>query len=631
MSVLHSNTPSTLISSNRSSKKKKGGFYAVRRGFSTGIFNNWADCEQQTRGFPGASFSKFQELSEAKAFLAESLPPLPTTDTQSELKIKPKLEQIIPPSKEPLSLSTEQYKGLQRILDGHNVFLSGSAGTGKSFLVQVLRDIYLARGKMGLLAVTASTGCAACGIKGQTIHAWAGVGTGLGSDLTAEDLFMKLGKQNKRNWAVTRVLLIDEISMISAKDLDKLSELACIARNNRSQPFGGMQVILCGDFLQLPPVSKPQHPATFCFESKVWQQLFPPSSGLDNMIILSTIQRQKDRIFQRILNSLRIGTVSPEVDWFLRRKSVLPKTPMPPHNNLLLSSGSGCDGDTCSSPWFTGKRGILSSQSVKLYSRVADVKRVNTFYLNSLPSADTVTITARDGVPFNQMDAEGPQSSLMKRLDQEVPAPKSLDLKVGAQVMLIANLDTKIGLVNGALGHVIRFESQFDEASGVDVILPVVRFAILSSNLPGAEEEKRRMKAAMKTRLSEYNRGYKILSSMGYTAWDGLGKDKEGSPDPVECALSNQCSIGLSSNTVNATVERTLEYYSFLLKNSYEKTLAIRQQVPLILAYAITIHKVLISIWIIGDNILMFVCLYACFSSHHIFNFFYNIFCRLKE
>jgi hypothetical protein len=251
--------------------------------------------------------------------------------------------------------------------------------------------------------------------------------------------------------------------------------------------------------------------------------------------------------------------------------------------------------------------------------------------LNSLPSADTVTITARDGVPFNQMDAEGPQSSLMKRLDQEVPAPKSLDLKVGAQVMLIANLDTKIGLVNGALGHVIRFESQFDEASGVDVILPVVRFAILSSNLPGAEEEKRRMKAAMKTRLSEYNRGYKILSSMGYTAWDGLGKDKEGSPDPVECALSNQCSIGLSSNTVNATVERTLEYYSFLLKNSYEKTLAIRQQVPLILAYAITIHKVLISIWIIGDNILMFVCLYACFSSHHIFNFFYNIFCRLKE
>jgi ATP-dependent DNA helicase PIF1 len=96
---------------------------------------------------------------------------------------------------------------------------------------------------MGLLAVTASTGCAACGIKGQTIHAWAGVGTGLGSDLTAEDLFMKLGKQNKRNWAVTRVLLIDEISMISAKDLDKLSELACIARNNRSQPFGGMQVI----------------------------------------------------------------------------------------------------------------------------------------------------------------------------------------------------------------------------------------------------------------------------------------------------------------------------------------------------------------------------------------------------
>ena len=441
------------------------------------------------------------------------------------------------------------------------------------------------------MAVTASTGCAACGVQGQTIHAWAGVGTGLGSDLSAEELFQKVGKHNKKNFREARVLLIDEISMISAKELDKLSELAGLVRHNStSLPFGGLQLVLCGDFLQLPPVSKQHSPASFCFEAQVWKQLFPPHLRHQNTIILEKIQRQKEPVFQRILNSLRFGIVTPEVDWFLRRKAF---------NSSTTPVRSSCtDPDTTSSsPWFTNTTGGNRHQhSVKLYSRVEDVTRVNMSSLAALPSTHTVTFLAQDSLHVDSTSALGTSAtkSLYNRLNAETRAVHTLELKVGAQVMLIANLDTGLGLVNGARGRVVRFEVSQDDVTGEEVLLPVVRFSINSSNLSHAEmkEEKQRRVAAMQNRLPVSNRGYQLFTALGYQAWDGLGAEQQGDVDPIACPLSSQCSMGLASQNIQATVERTIDFYQFYLKNSVEKIVATRRQVPLMLAYAITIHKV---------------------------------------
>lgn len=468
--------------------------------------------------------------------------------------------------------------------------------------MQLLKAVFAAKGEAGYLAITASTGCAACGVGGQTIHAWAGVGTGLGSDLCAEELKMKLGKQNKKNIRQTRVLLIDEVSMISAKEFDKLSDLAGLVRHKTAQPFGGLQVVLCGDFLQLPPVSKKYAPAAFCFESRVWKQLFPLDNYHQNMIILNQIHRQKEPIFQRILNSLRVGIVSPEVDWFLRRKSLLKAAPAPTPDPATAQNKNRANYDCTSdsSPWFTSITNNSKNNSVKLFSRVADVTRVNAAYLASLScisSPHTVTITAQDSIDADSADAADfsstSASSLLNRLHTETPAVKKLELKVGARVMLIANLDTSLGLVNGARGKVIRFETSSDEA-GREVLLPVVRFAIEARNLtsPVLKEEKQRLEAAIKTRLSQSNRGFQLFAAMGYEAWDGLGTHSQGSADPIAYPLANQCSMGFASHNVQVTVERTLDYHPFHLKNSVERILATRRQVPLILAYAITIHKV---------------------------------------
>jgi len=554
--------------------------YAVRRGFSTGLFYSWRQCMLQTNGYPNALFGKFESLTEAQAFLTQPLSPSKPTSTLDEEDSAPPP----PPSKEPITLSVEQYKGLKRILAGHNVFLSGSAGTGKSFLVQILREVYQSKGKIKQLAITASTGCAACGINGQTIHAWAGVGTGLGSNLTAAELSVKLGKHNRDNWKGTKLLLIDEISMISAAEFEKLSDLAGMVLQRPHLPFGGLQIVLIGDFLQLPPVSK-HAPASFCFESTLWKEKLFPDYLHENMIILTKIQRQKEKKFQRILDSIRLGIVTPEVDWFLRQKSV-PQIPL-----MKTYKSNCCEGVTSkASPWFTDQhRRGASSKCVKLYSRVADVTRVNALYLNSLISKERIIIKAHDTVAPKEYTFD-PETSRLHRLDHEVPAVKSLELKIGAQVMLIANLNTTLGLVNGARGRVVSFVVSHDTEIG-EVVLPVVRFTIESSTHSSAQLENNYREAVSSTRLSADNRGYNIFASMGYSAWNGLGKHEQGSPDPIASPLVNQCSMGLSSRNVNATIERTLEFYEFHLKNSNEKVLATRRQVPLILAHAITIHK----------------------------------------
>lgn len=155
-------------------------------------------------------------------------------------------------------LSAEQTKVLELVKKGENLFFTGSAGTGKSYL---LKRIISAMPPETTFP-TASTGAAACHIGGTTLHAFAGIGTGSGNLETCISLASR--EHKAAQWRKCRCLIIDEISMIDADYFDKLEAVARAVRRT-SKPFGGIQLVLCGDFLQLPPVSKEGEKKEYCF------------------------------------------------------------------------------------------------------------------------------------------------------------------------------------------------------------------------------------------------------------------------------------------------------------------------------------------------------------------------------
>ena len=187
-----------------------------------------------------------------------------------------------------------------------SVFFTGSAGTGKSVLlretIKVLRDKY--RREPDRIAVTASTGLAACNIGGVTLHSFAGIG--LGKEPVPE-LVKKIKKSQKakQRWLRTKVLIVDEISMVDGELFDKLEAIARAIRNN-GRPFGGLQLVITGDFFQLPPVPDHGREARFAFDASSW------ATSIGHTIGLTQVFRQKDAVFAGMLNEMRLGKLTPK-------------------------------------------------------------------------------------------------------------------------------------------------------------------------------------------------------------------------------------------------------------------------------------------------------------------------------
>lgn len=186
-------------------------------------------------------------------------------------------------------LSTEQRRVLDLVVEqGKSVFFTGSAGTGKSVLmreiIKVLRDRHRREGDR--VAVTASTGLAACNVGGVTLHSFAGIGLGKES-VTALVTKIKKNSKAKLRWQRTKVLIIDEISMVDGELYDKLEAIARTLRNN-GRPFGGIQLVITGDFFQLPPVPDSGKVATFAFDASTWE------TSIEHTIGLTQVFRQKD-------------------------------------------------------------------------------------------------------------------------------------------------------------------------------------------------------------------------------------------------------------------------------------------------------------------------------------------------
>lgn len=313
----------------------------------------------------------------------------------------------------PLKFSQQQMDVLEAVACGKSVFITGSAGTGKSFLLMyIIRMLQKAIGRESVY-VTASTGLAACALNGTTLHSFAGIRLGGG---TAEDLAGRVfrSKESKKRWKAAQVLVIDEISMINGDLFDKLEYVARKVRGIENC-FGGIQLVVTGDFFQLPPVNPPNRHKYFAFESECWNSCF------DLQVELEHVFRQSDSTFVKMLNEIRKGLQSPET-----------------LNNLSMCHRALPDDGTEIAP-------------TRLYPLKVDVRFENMQELKALET-NIITFYSVDSAP----------NPLHRYMLDSMRAEKELQLCVGAQVMLIKNIDTCVGLVNGAKGVVIGFESTYN-------------------------------------------------------------------------------------------------------------------------------------------------------------------------
>ncbi|XP_063406721.1 uncharacterized protein LOC134690660 [Mytilus trossulus] len=296
-------------------------------------------------------------------------------------------------------LTQTQKEVLDKANEGHSMVLLGQSGTGKSFLIKEISKQLKKEGKN--VSVTASTGIASLNVNGQTIHSWSGIKDGRFSDQELED---KLNKnenyiQYKQNMLSTDCLIIDEISMISKKIFEQIESI-CRKILKNDKLFGGIQVIVVGDFFQLPPV--PDHlkndAGEYCFKSSIFQQLF------QHKFILTEVIRQTQPDFIQAINDIARGELQTETEQLLNRL----RRPLPP-----------------------------GPEPIRLCARNFDCYIFNATKLMDLPGDYTV---------YNSID-EGQISKLEKS-----PVTKQLHLKIGCPVMLLKNLNKK--LVNGLRGSV---------------------------------------------------------------------------------------------------------------------------------------------------------------------------------
>lgn len=290
------------------------------------------------------------------------------------------------------------------MLSGASVFLTGAPGAGKTYVLNEFIRRAERRGKR--LAVTASTGIAATHIGGATIHSWSGLG--IRDALTQFDKDVLTTNANLRNRYVnTDILVIDEVSMLHGKRLDMLNELCKLIRESDA-PFGGLQVILVGDLFQLPPVSRGNEPEDFVHLSAAWAELDP-----EICYITEQHRQTNDRLLD-VLEAMRRGQVE---EWHI--DALQERLGTKPAEEMIVT---------------------------RLYSHNLDVDSINNRYLRALDTPSRVF----------PMDTHG-NSTKVDQLVRSVLAPEQLELKIGAEVMFVAN-DFGSGFVNGSRGRVVDFQ-----------------------------------------------------------------------------------------------------------------------------------------------------------------------------
>jgi len=302
---------------------------------------------------------------------------------------------------------------LEIMLSGESVLLTGPAGAGKTFVLNQFIKLAKAEGKH--VSVTATTGLAATHLGGTTIHSWSGIGV---ADYLSQGFADHLAKGRLEIIQKTDVLIIDEISMLHDYRLDMVDE-ACRLVRRKDMPFGGIQVIMSGDFFQLPPINRGDSRAGgFVVHSNVWRELDPTICYLEEQ------HRQDDEALLDILNALRNGDVRRH-----HAEQLLARVDQQPPEGQVLT---------------------------ELHTVNVDVDRINEAQLNELLGDELFYTQSTTG-----------SDNYVENLQRSVLAPSVLRLKQGALVMAVKN-STDRKYANGSIGEVIDFEPATE--------YPVVKF-----------------------------------------------------------------------------------------------------------------------------------------------------------
>lgn len=335
-------------------------------------------------------------------------------------------------------LNSEQKELFNKVVyKKRNIFFTGCAGTGKSFLLECIVDELRSKNpNPGIVAVTASTGKAAFGIGGTTLHSFAGIQLGKGTkeELSSRVIFNKNAAQR---WKEVGTLIIDEISMIDGELFDKLEYIGRHVRKSTNK-FGGIQLVLVGDLLQLPPVDEYNDTKKRVIEAKSWKEC------IDEYVLLKHVFRQQDISFVRVLTCIRIGAITKEVTEFMKK----------------LAEEKDFGGE---------------SGPVDLYATRNKTEKHNKLKLNAI-DAESKIYRAKDVYP------KSTQSNT--HLLDSCQALSTLELKIGAQVMLIKNINKD--LVNGTVGIVTNFTSIVqgkESTTNTDFnmeAIPIVRFDLVN-------------------------------------------------------------------------------------------------------------------------------------------------------
>lgn len=380
------------------------------------------------------------------------------------------------------SMSVEQKQAFDKYLSGQNVFITGPGGTGKSALI---REIYKHANQQGhIIQVCALTGCAAVMLdcKAKTIHSWAGIGIANGD---IDRIVDRVDKNflKKKDWRKTRTLIVDEVSMMSKRLFDILDLVGRTTRKCESRPFGGIQLIFCGDFYQLPPVggSNSEDPdnSRFCFESESWFATFPK----ENHIQLKQIFRQNDPVYCQILNQVREGRITRKTDEILRSRV-----------GVVLPDVS--------------EDGTPQTKPTILYATRSRVDEINRLEMEKLAILDPDSPTYKyelkyvTDIPLPEKERQIRAAQTKERISTELFNLKGsilcddiIHLKVGAQVMCVINMEESLTtsatpICNGSQGVIVRM------SNATVPPLPVVRFnnglemtvnyhTWMSENIPG--------------------------------------------------------------------------------------------------------------------------------------------------
>jgi ATP-dependent DNA helicase PIF1 len=300
-----------------------------------------------------------------------------------------------------IKLNEEQWEFFETFFSGQNIFLTGSGGCGKSFCLNLLFSFLEKEG--AFFAKTSTVGVSAVNINGSTLHSWLGCGL---AQQSADMLANSIEKNKKLYWKIkkTKILFIDEISMCNVEFFDKIEEILRLIKQSM-KPFGGIQILVSGDFLQLPSVYKTGK-RKYLFESDSWDK-----AGFKNCLLKKLVRQDADPELGEVLNLIRKG------------------------KNFDESFFSEC----------------INAEPDDTHTRIFGINvEVDSYNKKKIDQIDSKlkSYMAYDNGPPKYKDF----------FDKNCLAPTLLEIKQGCRVMLLCNLDLEAGLCNGSVGTIVGFD-----------------------------------------------------------------------------------------------------------------------------------------------------------------------------